>query len=1001
MKIKKHNRHRRWYRLLCASFFFFALGGMLLPGHMPGSSDAWAQRVRCKTGARCPGPLVMDSYMGHLTVPIAGGKHRTLVTRKVSVKVTVRGRIARTEVDQVFYNPLSRQTEGTYTFQLPEGAAIVRLAMDVNGKMVEGELVERTKARAIYTSIVRRMKDPALLEWQSGNRFRTQIFPIPARGTKRVILSYDHVLDSNHHTVNYAYHLSSAPKGPKIGAFSFKLVAHGASKLAVRPYNASVIKDKQALVASFNATNFRSVGHLKATITMPSHKGMLYAGTVAGKKYGVLMLPLQLKALRTAYKNRVVILDTSAGMRGIALAKAKKLAETLLNTLPSGGSFGLIAGDVSVRLFRKQMAQKSAVSKAIAFIRKQEARGATDLQAIFSAAIKLAGNNTEVIYIGDGVVSTGEMDTDLLVSALKKQLGNKSLRMSAVGLGPQPDMGFLGRLARQTGGRALQMHLQQTADHIVTELQNLSKMSQLSDIAYTIKGMKQVIRFQKGLLASGDMLMLAGEMVRPAVRVTVTGKVNGTQAFRMSGVFEASASPNDKIAPAFWARWSIAKWEREAKKKRHIIQVSKAFGVMSRYTSFLVLENDKAYKKHNIKRRKHQNRLSGLTGKDNAGKKRVTTKSKGRKNAIRQWMRGGSNQGETRVERESAGDGFADSPRGRGLGGAPGSGSGFGRRARARGFRFAPSAPNKKAKIGYFGGKRYRRPSRRWYRRYKPVPFATRLKQARQQLARNPMSWWAHRRLVSLLMSKKHLRSKALVAIRNWRKYAWEHSTPIRFEAQVLKQLGKVTESRRVLSELVEFSPHSYVRRVQYARELERFGNITKACSELTQAVRLNPARRDTFRKMMGLYRARRSNTEYKDIVQQCIVKGVSRLPVVRDISMVLFWDDPKADIDLHVIEPGGEKVYYRKKESKQGGTLYYDIMNGFGPEVYVLGTGKPGAYRVSAVYFSGKTPVITGKLVVLENAGSTREIRKVYNIKLVRKNGKKPVSITTIHIKK
>jgi uncharacterized protein YfaP (DUF2135 family) len=165
--------------------------------------------------------------------------------------------------------------------------------------------------------------------------------------------------------------------------------------------------------------------------------------------------------------------------------------------------------------------------------------------------------------------------------------------------------------------------------------------------------------------------------------------------------------------------------------------------------------------------------------------------------------------------------------------------------------------------------------------------------------------------------------------------------------------------------------------------------------------VRLNPAKRDTFRKMMGLYRARRSNTEYKDIVQQCIVKGVSRLPVVRDISMVLFWDDPKADIDLHVIEPGGEKVYYRKKESKQGGTLYYDIMNGFGPEVYVLGTGKPGVYRVSAVYFSGKTPVITGKLVVLESAGSTREIRKVYNIKLVRKNGKKPVSITTIHIKK
>ncbi len=153
--------------------------------------------------------------------------------KNLSVEVTIVGRLARTQVTQVFWNDLPRQTEGRYTFVLPDGASISRLAMDVNGKMMEGELVTRERARRIYESIVSRRKDPALLEWQGQNRFSTQIFPIPARGPKTVVLTYEQVLPQQHDTVTYLYdlpHLAEDAVVSSIDTFSFSLKTAGASK---------------------------------------------------------------------------------------------------------------------------------------------------------------------------------------------------------------------------------------------------------------------------------------------------------------------------------------------------------------------------------------------------------------------------------------------------------------------------------------------------------------------------------------------------------------------------------------------------------------------------------------------------------------------------------------------------------------------------------------------------------------------------------------------------
>jgi len=66
------------------------------------------------------------------------------------VRVYLRDGIAHTTVDQRFFNPSSTQLEGWYWFTVPEGASVERFAWEVNGQLVDGEMIERKQAAAAY-----------------------------------------------------------------------------------------------------------------------------------------------------------------------------------------------------------------------------------------------------------------------------------------------------------------------------------------------------------------------------------------------------------------------------------------------------------------------------------------------------------------------------------------------------------------------------------------------------------------------------------------------------------------------------------------------------------------------------------------------------------------------------------------------------------------------------------------------------------------------------------
>ncbi|HEX7664698.1 MAG TPA: FecR domain-containing protein, partial [Polyangiaceae bacterium] len=155
-------------------------------------------------------------------------KDRALAIAHHGAKVRIAGNVARTEIDETFANDTGDDLEGIYRFPLPPGAQIERLALEVDGKLVDGSFVDTQKGEAIFRGAIHNATpnapkpkeeifwvpgpwhDPALLEWQRGGRFELHIFPIPKHGSRRVVLAYTETVAPVAGLRRYTYPLPDA-----------------------------------------------------------------------------------------------------------------------------------------------------------------------------------------------------------------------------------------------------------------------------------------------------------------------------------------------------------------------------------------------------------------------------------------------------------------------------------------------------------------------------------------------------------------------------------------------------------------------------------------------------------------------------------------------------------------------------------------------------------------------------------------------------------------------
>src|SRR5437762_653833 len=156
---------------------------------------------------------------------------RSLPIKSIKIDARIAQQVATTHVEQIFRNDTDATLEGTYFFPIPEQASIAEFAIWDGDRRLVGEVRSREEARRIYDEIVRRQRDPGLLEYAGKNLFQARIFPIPPHADKKLELTFTQVLRAESGTVAYRYPLGTGHNLVEIGSVAGRVEIEGREPL--------------------------------------------------------------------------------------------------------------------------------------------------------------------------------------------------------------------------------------------------------------------------------------------------------------------------------------------------------------------------------------------------------------------------------------------------------------------------------------------------------------------------------------------------------------------------------------------------------------------------------------------------------------------------------------------------------------------------------------------------------------------------------------------------
>jgi ferric-dicitrate binding protein FerR (iron transport regulator)/tetratricopeptide (TPR) repeat protein len=559
-------------------------------------------------------PLVPGSEFGGgaLVAVDPYGEQAKLSLRKYHVDVHVEDGFARTTIDQTYFNHANWRLEGAFYFPLPADASLSRLAMYVDGKLMEGGMVERNFGRQVYEKIVTSQRDPALLEWVDGSTFKMRVFPLEPRREKRIILSYTQRLTADYGRISYRFPAGHSLEVVRDWSFHAR-VKGGAGLAAESPSHPDMrmSHDRGDLLldsAERNvAVNRDVVLHLADLAPAADDVAHFSADEAGGNRYLMLRYRPRLTAptAKRIEGRDWVFLFESSGDRDPLLARTQiEIVRALLNNAEHSDTFTILAAGTNVRApwVGMQPVAAETIQAGIDFLDKSHLIGALDLGKALDEGGRLlaAAKNPYLVHVGSGVAAMGEKRDDVLAKRLPA-----GTRYVGVGVGRRWNRGFMKAAAERSGGFFTQINPDEPVSWRGFELHAALTMPRLLDIRVTDDAGRSFLTFTNSITAGEEVcavLRLDGDDPRAPQSVRVTGSLDGVPFDH--GLAVRNATGGAGYLPRTWAKLEIDRLlaEDAAKNREHVIELSKAMYVMTPFTSLLVLENEQMYREHKVDR---------------------------------------------------------------------------------------------------------------------------------------------------------------------------------------------------------------------------------------------------------------------------------------------------------------------------------------------------------------------------------------------------------------
>lgn len=592
MQIPTITRLLLTFSILCAAATAASAQGVIVPGP-------------CR---RCPDPR---------PIPLP----RALPIKSIKIDTKISSQVATTHVEQVFRNDTGATLEGTYLFPIPESASIAEFAIWDGDRRLVGEVRSREEARRIYDEIVRRQRDPGLLEYAGKDLFQASIFPILPHSDKKLEIIYTQVVRAEGGTVSYRYPLGTGRQLTQIGSVAGRIEVESKEPLrnVYSPTHVVDVKrsnDRRSLV-SFETESGKEPQDFQLFYTISKEDfGLTLLTHREAGKHGYFLLMISPKddwsEQEYSAKDVVFVVDTSGSMA--EEGKMEKARAALLygvRILRTQDRFNIISFAGEEHLMEAGLIPADAQGRARgeAFVKKLKPVGGTNInQSLLASLRQFSETDRErpkmLVFMTDGLPTVDETNVTKILDNVRKAM-KPGVRLFTFGVGYDVNTALLDKLASENGGVADYVEPKEDLEVKVSNFFSKVNYPVLTDLQLDMGGAQIDLTYPRGIPDAfrGSQVTLIGRYSNASdlnsVQLKLSGKAGGaTRTYTYASLrFPLRSDANDYL-PRLWATrrvgWLMEQVRTNGEQKElrdEILDLGTRYGIVTPYTSYLALED--------------------------------------------------------------------------------------------------------------------------------------------------------------------------------------------------------------------------------------------------------------------------------------------------------------------------------------------------------------------------------------------------------------------------